>query len=136
MNNNLIKIGKCTIIQYMEEKELFLKLNKSKFRSQFKLDEKDLNYIHIHGLLKIKQHAYDFINERIRVYNSLKDGKQTPFKGHVVFKAQHATATCCRGCIEKWHHFAKEITLNDKEVDYLVDIIMYWIEKEYLSHIK
>ena len=31
------------------------------------------------------------------------DGKQTPTKGHPVFVAQHATATCCRECIRKWH---------------------------------
>ncbi len=24
-------------------------------------------------------------------------------KGHPVFVAQHATATCCRECIRKWH---------------------------------
>ena len=40
--------------------------------------------------------------------DALKDGKQTPMKNHPVFIAQHATATCCRGCLEKWHHIPKE----------------------------
>jgi Domain of unknown function (DUF4186) len=31
------------------------------------------------------------------------DGKQSPFKGHPVFIAQYAMATCCRGCLAKRH---------------------------------
>ena len=58
------------------------------------------------------------------------DGKQTPMKGHPVFIAQHATAVCCRGCIRKWHKISpgKELTFRQKE--YLVNVIMGWIEKE------
>jgi hypothetical protein len=51
-------------------------------------------------------------------------------KGHPVFIAQHATATCCRGCIQKWHGIEKARSLNDKEVDYIVALIMEWIEKQ------
>ena len=49
---------------------------------------------------------------------------------HPVFIAQHATATCCRGCIEKWHHIPKEKVLNNNEIDSIVNIIIEWIEKE------
>ncbi|XNM60750.1 DUF4186 family protein [Escherichia coli] len=37
----------------------------------------------------------------------VNDGKQTPMRGHPVFIAQHATATCCRGCVAKWHNFRR-----------------------------
>jgi hypothetical protein len=37
------------------------KLSKSKFRSSFKLSEKDINYINKVGLDKIKDDAYFFI---------------------------------------------------------------------------
>lgn len=30
-------------------------------------------------------------------------GRQTPYRGHPVFVAQHAAATCCRTCLERWH---------------------------------
>ena len=56
------------------------------------------------------------------------DGKQTPMKGHPVFVAQHATATCCRGCIQKWHGTEKGRALNDQEIDLLVGLVMGWIE--------
>jgi len=51
-------------------------------------------------------------------------------RGHPVFIAQHATATCCRGCIEKWHHIARGTLLTKEQQEYLVDIIMKWIKKE------
>ena len=60
----------------------------------------------------------------------LDDGKQTPMKGHPVFIAQHATATCCRGCLSKWYHIEKDKELTDFEVKYIVNIIMKWIIKQ------
>ena len=51
-------------------------------------------------------------------------------RGHPVFIAQHATATCCRGCIQKWHKLAAGRKLSQIQQDYLVDVIMTWIEKE------
>lgn len=40
------------------------------------------------------------------------DGKQTPMRGHPVFIAQHATATCCRECLKKWHNIKKRKKFN------------------------
>lgn len=51
-------------------------------------------------------------------------------KGHPVFIAQHATATCCRGCLEKWHHIKKGHELSKNEQQYIVNIIMTWIQKQ------
>ena len=48
-------------------------------------------------------------------------------KGHPVFIAQHATATCCRKCIQKWHGIEKGRALNDAEVQYILALIMGWI---------
>ena len=106
-------------------------LAKSKFRSSFHLNNKMKDYVKDKGINVIRTHAYDFVNSRLKVYNSIKDGKQTPMKqSHPVFIAQHATATCCRSCIEKWHHIPKEKVLNNKEIYYIVNIIIEWIAKE------
>lgn len=115
----------------MNYDEILYKLSKSKFRSSFHLRRYMLNYINEKGLDKIKEHAYDFINKRLAPKDIPNDGKQTPMKGHPVFIAQHATATCCRGCLEKWHHIPKGRILTDKEIDYVVNLIMLWIKKEY-----
>ena len=58
------------------------------------------------------------------------DGKQTPMKGHPVFIAQHATATCCRGCLYKWHKFPKNTLLTASQQEYIVNIIMEWIKRQ------
>ena len=110
---------------------LFYRLSKSKFRSSFHLKEKDIEYINKKGLEKIREHAYDFINKRLKPSFIPNDGKQTPMRGHPVFIAEHATATCCRGCLYKWHKKHKNRELTELEVDYLVKVIMTYIKKEY-----
>lgn len=110
--------------------ELFQRLSKSKFRSRFKLKPKDREYLDKKGLDVIKSHARDFVAKRIAPANIPNDGKQTPTKGHPVFTAQHATATCCRGCISKWHKFPKGIELTPTQQEYLVNIIMEWIQRQ------
>lgn len=106
------------------------KLDRSKFRSNFKLKDKDIEYVSLKEIDKIREHAYDFVRNRLALINLVNDGKQTPMRGHPVFIAQHATATCCRGCLYKWHGIAKDKELNDKEIDYVVNIIMAWIERQ------
>lgn len=112
------------------------KLNKSKFRSSFHLRKYMISYIDDKGLDKIKEHAYDFINTRLKPKDIPNDGKQTPMKGHPVFIAEHATATCCRNCLYKWHHISKDKELTNDEVDYIVNLIMKWILKEYNNNQK
>lgn len=106
-------------------------LEQSSFRSKFKLKQKDYDYITAKGVETIKDHAYQFISKRVASDFPRNDGKQTPMRGHPVFIAQHATATCCRGCIQKWHGIRKGRVLDDKEVDFLVALIMGWIEKQF-----
>ena len=114
----------------MKTDEILYKLSLSKFRSSFKLKEKEKAYLKEKGLEEIKKHAYLFIEQRLKDESPKNDGKQTPMKGHPVFIAQHATATCCRSCLEKWHHIKKNKKLTSKEVDYIVNVIMKWIENQ------
>ena len=110
--------------------EILERLEKSKFRSSFHLNKKMKEYVFNKGIDVIEKHAYDFINERLKLANPKNDGKQTPYKGHPVFIAQHATATCCRNCLYKWHHIPKGKELSNSEVLYIVNLIIKWIEKE------
>jgi len=106
---------------------LFFRLSKSNFRSKFYLTEKDKEYVILKGLDIIEDHAYDFVDKRLGSSFIKNDGKQTPMRGHPVFVAQHATATCCRGCIEKWHNIKNGKMLEEDEKEYLVAVIMNWI---------
>ena len=106
---------------------------KSKFRMKFKLDDNDLALIKDKGILVIESHARNIIIDRLSKAYPDRDGKQTPFKGHPVFKAQHATATCCRGCLFKWHRIEKGRSLSEHEIDYIVQFLMKWINDQNTS---
>lgn len=110
--------------------EKLLALSKSKFRSSFYLNEKMKSYIKTKGFNEIKNHTIEFVNKKIGSAYPVNDGKQTPMKGHPTFIAMHACATCCRGCLKKWHNIPKsrELTLNEK--NYIVSILLMWMKKE------
>lgn len=110
--------------------EVLNKLSTSKFRSSFKLKEKEFKYIEKSGIDTLKEHAYFFVKQKLASKNIKNDGKQTPMKGHPVFIAQHATATCCRSCLYKWHHISKNKELTDFEIKYIVNVILFWILKQ------
>ena len=106
-------------------------LSKSKFRGSFHLNKKMKDYVQEKGLDKIRSDARDLITKRIAPKNPNNDGKQTPMRQvHPVFIAQHATGTCCRGCLEKWHHINKNKKMDKNDIDYVVNVIMFWIENE------
>lgn len=106
------------------------KLKKSKFRSSFHLNEKDKEYVRNKGMKIIRSHAADFIRTRLAPAYIPNDGKQTPMKGHPVFKAQHACACCCRGCLNKWYKVPKNTKLTETQQEKIVNLLMAWIESE------
>jgi len=110
--------------------DIFSSLNKSKFRSSFRLKGRELEYFKSNGIDEILSHARDFINTRLTPADIPNDGKQTPFRNHPVFIAQHATATCCRGCLQKWHGIEKGKRLSNEEVDHVITVIEKWLKNQ------
>ena len=109
---------------------LFQRLGQSEFRSSFSLKSNDRHYVREKGMDVVRRHAQDFIGKRLAPAAPANDGRQTPMRGHPVFVAQHATATCCRGCLAKWHGIAEGAALSETEQAYLVDVIMEWITRQ------
>ena len=107
--------------------ELFAALARSAFRRRFKLSGKDLAYARGRGIDEVLGHARRIVRERLAPAVIPNDGRQTPMRNHPVFVAQHATATCCRGCLEKWHGIAKGRELTDAERDHVVAVIARWL---------
>lgn len=122
--------SKDNIMPDEDWKALKIRLGKSPFRSRFHLKDKDLAYAVEKGLVVLKEHADDFVSGRIAPAFPAKDGKQTPMRGHPVFVAQHATATCCRSCIRKWHGIPEGKELSPSEKDYIVSVLMRWMGDE------
>ncbi len=108
--------------------ELFAALRRSKFRSGFKLRSKESQYLEQKGLAEILEHARGFVVERLGPEEPANDGKQTPMKNHPVFIAQHATGSCCRKCLEKWHRIPKGKALTEKQIEYIVSVIERWLK--------
>ncbi len=113
-----------------QHSELFEALKRSPFRARFKLGPRDQAYLRDKGIEDVVAHAKRFIAERLAPASPVNDGKQTPWRGHPVFVAQHATATCCRGCLMKWHHIAKGRELSREEQDYVVGVITSWLKTQ------
>lgn len=112
--------------------DLFERLSHSDFRSRFRLNIADIEYIRKKGMDTIRRHAEDFVRKRLAPAVIPNDGRQTPMHGHPVFIAQHATACCCRGCFAKWHHIPAGRELTQEEQNYTVAVLMEWIRKQLL----
>src|SRR5687767_11648305 len=107
--------------------EIFARLARSRFRSRFKLTGRDRDYVAIRKREVLAAYARDIIATRLAPAQPRKDGSQTPYRGHPVFIAQHATATCCRSCLEKWHGIAKGVELTQEQQEYMVAVIVAWL---------
>jgi hypothetical protein len=110
--------------------DLFDALSRSKFRTKFALGPEERTYLHMKGRASVMGHAKEFVERRLAPAHPVRDGKQTPLRGHPVFLAQHATATCCRGCLEKWHGIPRGRALTDSEQAYVVDVIERWLRRQ------
>jgi len=107
--------------------KIFERLDKSDFRKSFMLNNKEYEYLNKKGLDTIMEHADYFIDSRLTPAYPKNDGKQTPMGNHPVFIAQHATGTCCRSCLFKWHRIKKNKELSTREKQYIMHVIKIWL---------
>jgi len=105
------------------------RLATSAFRRRFRLGEDERGYLEDKGLESVLAHGREFIARRLAPPIPDNDGKQTPFRGHPVFIAQHATATCCRGCLAKWHAIPRGRALTSAEQAYVLAVIEAWLRR-------
>jgi predicted Fe-S protein YdhL (DUF1289 family) len=106
-----------------ELEEVFEELGKSDFRRGFRLRGKELAYLREKGLAVVMRHAADFVEKRLAPAAPANDGRQTPLTNHPVFVTQHATATCCRGCLSKGHGIPKGHALDEREKRYVLSVL-------------
>ncbi len=110
--------------------ELFARLRESEFRQRFQLRAREREYLERKGLPEVLEHAARFIEQRLAPASPANDGKQTPYRNHPVFVAQHATATCCRGCLEKWHGISRGRELSAEEKVHILAVLERWLTSE------
>lgn len=105
------------------------RLEKSKFRAGFRLTKKEREYLSEKGMDVIRRHAEDFVRQKLAPAEPDNDGRQTPMRGHPVFKAMHGTACCCRGCLNKWYKVPLHQELSSVQQKKIVNLLMAWIER-------
>ncbi|MBO4794107.1 MAG: DUF4186 domain-containing protein, partial [Deltaproteobacteria bacterium] len=113
--------------------QAFEKLGRSKFRSSFHLTKKEQLYLEEKGMDVMRKHAEDFVRQKLAPAEPVNDGKQTPMHGHPVFKAMHATACCCRGCLNKWYRVPLHQELTESQQQRIVNLLMVWIDRHRMA---
>lgn len=93
------------------------------------IDQKALNHARRKGRLKLKESANQRLTKYLRPAEPARDGRQTPLEGNAIFYAQHATATCCRTCLEYWHDIPKGRELTPKEFDYCTSLVHMFLDE-------
>jgi hypothetical protein len=106
------------------------RIGRHRFRAGFHLRGRDRATAELRGPATMRAHAAELIADRLAPAEPRRDGRQTPYRGHPVFVAQHATATCCRTCLLRWHGIPKGRVLSREERAYVVDVIARWIARE------
>lgn len=123
--------GVFSSLEVMDELDARLRrIGSHHFRARFKLSGRDRAMVEQRGMATIREHAAELIGARLAPAEPRNDGRQTPYRGHPVFVAQHATATCCRTCLSKWHGIAAGHELDATERAYVVEAICRCIKAQ------
>lgn len=110
--------------------DAFAALARSAFRRKFRLQGRELAYLQTWGLPHVMKQAEELIRKRVAPATIPNDGRQTPWRNHPVFVAQHATGTCCRGCVAKTYGIEKGHALEPAELAHLLAAIERWLQAQ------
>lgn len=98
-------------------------------RKRYTLSTAEKSQLRIAGLAKAMRQAAEIIDKNIAPARPVNDGTQTPQKGHPVYVAQHATATCCRRCLATWHGIDAGHALTPDERVHILAVLRQWLEQ-------
>ena len=107
--------------------KLKARLARSAFRGRFHLSDRDIAAVAELGTERLRFQAKKILRDRIGAAFPVRDGRQTPMRGFCVFIAQHATACCCRKCLQKYYAIPTGRALTEAELDVLSEVVTRWI---------
>lgn len=95
------------------------------------IDQKAINHARRKGKSGMRVAAQNRISKSVGSAQHPREGRQTPKEnsGNAIFYAQHATACCCRKCMEYWHNIPLGRELTKQEIGYFTDLVMLYIEE-------
>lgn len=109
----------------------FEELRKERIRHYFwhaEFDERAVRHARRKGKRGMRSAAATRILRSAGTDNGF-DGRQTPMSGNTLYYAQHATATCCRKCVEEWHAIPRGRPLDEDERAYLTELVLRYIDE-------
>jgi hypothetical protein len=95
------------------------------------LSEKAINHARRKGRTGIRDCVKNHLTRAIGPAEPWRDGCQTPMvedAPNALAYAQHATATCCRKCVEYWHGIPRHNELTATELNYLTELSSRYFE--------
>lgn len=93
------------------------------------IDPKASNYARHKGKKGLREAAEQRVRKSVAPAKPFRDGTQTPYEGNPLFYAQHATAACCRKCINEWHGIPEGRDLTEEEILYLTNLMMLYLNE-------
>lgn len=114
-----------------DAKFIFASLRNELFRHMYwhiKIDDEALKLAAEIGPSGIAETAMMRMRDKIGIEKPYRKGI-TPYTGDVVYYAQHATATCCRRCMQYWYNIPEGRALNAEELKFTTDLINLYVEE-------
>jgi hypothetical protein len=82
------------------------------------------------GRVKLRERVRKTLLQKVGKAKNFREGQQTPKTGkEIIHYGQHATATCCRKCMEYWHNIPMGNDLTEKQLKYAEDLLMLYIDE-------
>ncbi|PIK13707.1 DUF4186 family protein [Halobacteriovorax sp. JY17] len=110
--------------------DIFRRLGCSKVCSKFKLEDEQWDYLSKRGfdtiLLEGRSLIVKIFSEELKTHSC----KLAPVQTHPIFTALHATGTCCRSSLQKWHKIPKDKELKEKDIFYILLVVKEWIIRQ------
>lgn len=95
-----------------------------------KIEKDALKFAKARGIKILEKDIRKILTQRIGKVTYM-DGRQTPKSGkEIINYAQHATATCCRKCLEIWHNIPPEGELSKKQLEFCSELVMLFIKEK------
>jgi|SRR5215213_3067439 len=102
-----------------------------KFWCEVKLKKEAIIHARKKGRIKMREAVEKRIMQSVGKAKNWLEGYQTPWRGKIAtMYGQHATAACCRPCIEHWHGIEQGRDLTKAEVEYLSSLVCRYIEEK------
>ncbi len=128
----LVDWGKVKARDLSDVKTTFWQLEHELIRHVFfhaPFDEASYKEAKALGPAGLRAKVRPYLAKKIGPEKIFRDGTQTKKEGSAIHYAQHATATCCRKCLEYWHGIERGRELTEGELDYCEGLVLAYIDK-------